>query len=232
MLSVDAVVLHRAIQWLSVLFRTMALVVAAPLIFFTALDIAAYLIARTVGAAHHHRHTSIVQVSAPSSKTGKPSITVTPAVEACSLSSALSSLQSLQPEVRKSPSSHLPTPPSEPSSSDSSKDSSPKFPMHFTSPSEGNFALSGEGMFSPPESRSNSPPLDRKSQYRTRKRAASIGVEALGTITDSTNSETESSSSNGDATPADAKYMSIPGRAGAPLRKRIPQFQFTPLTES
>jgi len=213
------------IHWLPFLFRTVALVVAAPLIFFFALDIVAYLIARTVGAGSpHNRHgtsnTSAHIVSIPQSTSkDTPSIVI----------SDTSILSSFAKHGHQ-----LPTPPSE--------DQSPtaKFPTHFTSASEGNFALAGEGMFSPPESRSNSPPLDRKEAFRTRKRAASVGVEALGAITDSEDAETSSSASSstsgessigtGPTSKSSSSALS-PGGTGAPLRKRKPGLQFTPLLE-
>ncbi len=83
-------------------------------------------------------------------------------------------------------------------------------------------------MFSPPESRAGSPPLDRKSHYRTRKRAASVGVEALGAITDSTNSEDETESSSSVAS-AESSRIGVSAVAAA-LRKRKPGLQFTPMT--
>lgn len=142
----------------------------------------------------------------------KPTIIVSePALE---LSTALSSLQRSQQQ--------LPTPPSEPPSP-------PRFPTHFTSASEGNFALAGEGMFSPPESRAGSPPLDRKSHYRTRKRAASVGVEALGAITDSTNSEDETESTSSGGSGEHRPSATGVANAAAPLRKRKPGLQFTPM---
>ncbi|KAG8905812.1 hypothetical protein FRB99_008177 [Tulasnella sp. 403] len=175
-----------------------------------------------------------------------PTIVISPApsIEPYSLSSALSSLQASTVEPQ------LPTPPSEASSprssiiSTSTPTEEPKFPLHFTSPSEANVALAGEGVFSPPESRSNTPPPDRLSksntcklgvQYKTRKRATSVGVEALGAITDSSEGETgaegssDSSSIAGDSSSA---FPSIRPDSDASVRRRKPALQFTPVVPS
>lgn len=223
--------------------------------FFTALDIAAYLIARTLGAPHHHqRESHLVKVPAYAARDhlDNPAIIISPAatsnIEPSSLSSALSNLQNQLPKASCSSDvrhHHLPTPPSETASSSSSTRStlhldSPKLPLHFTTPSEGNFALSGEGIFSPPESRAGSPPLSEsgssrsKAGYKSRARAASIGVEALGAITDSTDNEeddTDSASSSAGASggPSGKVLLSASPIKGTALRKRKPGLQFTPV---
>lgn len=86
-------------------------------------------------------------------------------------------------------------------------------------------------MFSPPESRAGSPSLDRQSKYRTRKRAASVGVEALGAITDSTSGEEDDTESVSSASLNGESRLGATGvPAASPLRKRRPGLQFTPLT--
>ncbi|KAG9017579.1 hypothetical protein FRB90_000664 [Tulasnella sp. 427] len=219
--------------------------------FFAALDVAAYLIARTLGAPHHHQRDShLIKVPAYSARDNhdNPTIIISPAVttdiEPSSLSSALSNLQSKRPKGSRPSKPHrLPTPPSESTSSASSTRStlhldSPTVPMHFTTPSEGNFALSGEGIFSPPESRAGSPPLSEagssrsRQGFKTRARAASIGVEALGAITDSTDNEEDDtdsvSSSAGGSSGKPMLGATAPVKSAA-LRKRKPGLQFTPV---
>jgi len=220
------------VQWLSVLFRTLALVVAAPMVFFTALDVVAYLIARTVGAGSPHRHAHLVAISRDDHDRPYPTIivssptTTSKAIQPSTLSNALSSLQ--RPAHMHHP-DQLPTPPSSEETSLSTP-TEPKFPTHFTSPSEGNFALAGEGVFSPPESRSSSPPLDKV--YKTRKRAASVGVEALGTITDSEDAETETASTSSASSAGDVSPSTLsPPNKGPLRRRRKPGLQFTPLAE-
>ncbi|KAG9044867.1 hypothetical protein FS837_007391 [Tulasnella sp. UAMH 9824] len=253
--TLQTFVLSPSIQWLSVFFRTLAFVVAAPIMFFAALDIAAYLIARTLGAPHHHqRESHLVKVPAYAARDhlDNPAIIISPAatnnIEPSSLSSALSNLQNQLPKASCSSGDrphHLPTPPEETASSSSSSTrstlnlASPKLPLHFTTPSEGNFALSGEGIFSPPESRAGSPPPSEagsriKEGYKSRARAASIGVEALGAITDSTDNEeddTDSASSSAGTSggPTGKVFLSATPMKGAALRKRKPGLQFTPV---
>ncbi|KAG9002999.1 hypothetical protein FRB94_001621 [Tulasnella sp. JGI-2019a] len=207
------VILQPSIEWLPVMFRTMAALVVAPIVFFTMLDVTAYLIARTVGLHSSH----------PSRVSNVPCIPLPPKSSQSSPTIVISSSDPSQIS--------LTTPPSESASTSSSEI---RFPLHFTSPSEGaNIALSGDGLFSPPESRSNSPPIDKvrssflKSEYRARKRTTSVGVEALGVITDD-DDDTNSTSSSGDGrTTASNDSLTVKGTRS--LRKRNPKLTFTPM---
>ncbi|KAG8872391.1 hypothetical protein FRB98_009645 [Tulasnella sp. 332] len=177
------------------------------------LDVTAYLIARTVGLHSSH----------PSRETDIPSITVPPKSKS-QTSGPTIIISSSDPSQIAAPLSKPPSPTSQ-----------IRFPLHFTTPSEGaNFKLSGDGLFSPPESRSTSPsPLDGasrmlKNEYRARKRATSVGVEALGVITDDDDDTTSTSSGDSQVKRNDSLTVNGDGSSRS-LRKRGPKLTFTPM---
>jgi len=119
-------------------FRILAFLLILPCIFLTALDVASYLIVRTLGADSAH--------------------TLEPVNGTSDYSPGESNLDGISPgptideESRKPPNIMLPP-----------QFNAPGIQAHqetyFATPLDGNFALSGEGIFSPPESRASSPPI-------------------------------------------------------------------------
>ncbi|KAG8933088.1 hypothetical protein FRC03_003447 [Tulasnella sp. 419] len=201
----------RALEWLPVMFRSLALVVLAPIIILTMLDITAYLIARTLG----HPHPKPLDPSSISTSHKPVDINTSKILDLS------------RDDV---PSIHVTrTPTSAPMSIEvTSTSQSPEFPHHFTSPSEGVFALSGEGVFSPPISRAGSPSIERR-----RKRSQS-NVTASGT----SDGESDRSSSLGvgsqkrrDSSTSPESDHSFPTISPSKVlrHRKNPGFQFTPV---
>ncbi|KAF8514219.1 hypothetical protein BU17DRAFT_94707 [Hysterangium stoloniferum] len=118
-------------------FRVLALVLVIPCVLLTALDIASYLIVRTLGADSAHQADS----ATPAPHYGGPD----------GLASSLNiSFDSQSRKAQNMKDLH-----SEMIAEGAESDS------YFSTSSDGSSALSGEGLFSPPISRSSSPPISR-----------------------------------------------------------------------
>ncbi|KAF8585965.1 hypothetical protein K439DRAFT_1632225 [Ramaria rubella] len=119
-------------------FRILAFVLIVPWVFLTALDVASYMIVRTLGADTTYR------LDKPKAVPYQPS------------ESPPSPHPTLRHDSHKSPDVMV------------SSESEPDEPAGdiqsetcFSTSSDANFALAGEGIFSPPASRSASPPIIR-----------------------------------------------------------------------
>ncbi|KZO93104.1 hypothetical protein CALVIDRAFT_529731 [Calocera viscosa TUFC12733] len=133
------------LDYLPLIFRLLALSIAGPFLFITCLEVAGYLIVRTLGFT-----TRVPSASAPQSGTVSPSsepsslplkpipLPVPPAQKLSDAHRTLAPPQLLIP----APSSRLPE----------------KYETYFATPGEHGFELSGTGLFSPPDSREGSPP--------------------------------------------------------------------------
>jgi len=151
---------------LAYIFRVLAFITLAPILFLTLADVAAYVVARTVG----------MQMDVDSTMPADTKIVLD------SPTNALHELPNADGD-------------SLPGSNRPSQITIPPLPedfrlpsrQHFTTPGEGNFALSG--LFSPPESRSTSPGI---TMVTKRGRAPGLGLEGpMGPISESSSAITE-----------------------------------------
>ncbi|KZT50339.1 hypothetical protein CALCODRAFT_488776 [Calocera cornea HHB12733] len=165
------------LDYLPLIFRLLALSIAGPFLFITFLEVAGYLVVRTLG------FTTRLPGSAASSRAG--SATSSPSSEKPLLPAALG----LQPIP-------VPVPASEPHNalSDAQRTLAPppqilipatnvlrsptpgKYETYFATPGEHDFRLSGTGLFSPPDSREGSPPHSSVGLGGAEGRSSALGL--------------------------------------------------------